>query len=285
MNGPLVCDSLVPRNSRIAPESAWVSVSLLIAALLCSRSASAQAQAPYWPQPTPSAPAAPGLQPGGLTPPPAAQPQPIVEAQIRSDLERAEREDSGRGLEFLYANAEVGVSAFALQALGGSGLLDGDVLNDGGAGLGIGAGIGARLLFVTAGARVRYSQVESWDLLTVGGELGWAWPLGSFEPAVNFGAGYALLDVTDGAGALSSSGNLRARGFNVRAGGSLDYFVNPLLSLGVRGDAELLALGRKGLPSSALSPNLGTQEQQEYSTRKSSVGLGLSLVAVVGLHY
>src|SRR5687767_5593735 len=68
------------------------------------------------------------LSAGGLAPPPPIESQGDPQApppnQTQADLERSDREDSGRGLEFVWLNAEVGVAHYGLQTIQGSDLLD-----------------------------------------------------------------------------------------------------------------------------------------------------------------
>src|SRR4051794_14604786 len=59
---------------------------------------------PSYPAPTP-----PPLQSGGLTPPPSSPAAPNPgESETYRQLERAEREDAGRGLEFVWLGVEAG---------------------------------------------------------------------------------------------------------------------------------------------------------------------------------
>ncbi|MET0595712.1 MAG: hypothetical protein ABW133_23645, partial [Polyangiaceae bacterium] len=62
--------------------------------------------------------APPGMQSGGLAPPgpgsgPPA-PQPMYPNNTQRHLEQSEREDSGRGLEWVYFNVEGGLQHAAL---------------------------------------------------------------------------------------------------------------------------------------------------------------------------
>src|SRR5262245_59189719 len=81
-------------------------------------SARAQAPAPAYPPvaapPPAGAPAEPPLTTGGLTPPPTME-STSGENETLYTLERAEREDSGRGLEFVWLEAEAGYEYLSLQ--------------------------------------------------------------------------------------------------------------------------------------------------------------------------
>src|SRR6478736_4573939 len=94
------------------------------------------------------APAGANLQAGGLKPPDAVQSEPNASAtptaQTEAELDRADKEDSGRGLEFAWLNAELGPQYVGLQAFKADNLVDGSVVDSKGLGMGYGAGIGAR---------------------------------------------------------------------------------------------------------------------------------------------
>jgi hypothetical protein len=225
----------------------------------------------------------PPLQTGGLTPPPSSA-RPAEETATLARLERAEREDAGRGLEFVWLNAEAGYEYISLQALHDNALVDGRIVEDGGSGLAFGVGAGVRLIFVTIGARFRLAQLSAWDLWTLNAELGLHLPLGVLEPSFTLSAGYASLAAFDGRDAPAGVdvGKLAASGFDARLGAALDWYINPLLSVGAQGTLELLALSREGVGQPALSdPNSAPL----YARDGDGVGLGLTLTAVVGLHF
>ncbi|HEY0469158.1 MAG TPA: hypothetical protein VGC79_33430, partial [Polyangiaceae bacterium] len=141
------------------------------------------------------APAGSNLQAGGLKPPEAVQSDatPIPPSQTEAQLDLADKEDSGRGLEFAWLNAELGPEYVGLQALKADNLIDGTLVDSKGLGMGYGAGIGARLLAFTLGARFRFGNFSDWQLWTLGAEAGMHIPLGRLEPYFTFGAGYASL--------------------------------------------------------------------------------------------
>ena len=63
------------------------------------------------------APAGSNLQAGGLKPPEAVETDtnPSQATQTEAQLDRADKEDSGRGLEFVWLNAELGRSTSACK--------------------------------------------------------------------------------------------------------------------------------------------------------------------------
>lgn len=253
----------------------------LLAAAICSigRSPTAFAQPasvhPSVPSPyTPAAP--PPLETGGLRPP-APVATPPGESETLRKLEQAEREDAGRGLEFLWVDVEGGYGYTDLQALASSGLLDGTLLSDAGGGLALGAGAGVRFIFLTFGARFRLTRLDDFDLWTLGGEIGLHLPHGAFEPSFTLGVAYA--GASPSVAGVDADG-LSMSGVSARLGASIDYYVNPLLSFGVRGTFETLALWRSGAQQPAGSPVV-----QFYAEDGSGIGIGGTLTGSVGLHF
>lgn len=249
---------------------------LAAASVIASISAAHTASAQSSPPPAYGAPAQPPLQAGGLTPPPTTSAQ---QQQTIRELQRAEHEDSGRGLEFIGLNVEAGYEYLSLQGLKSEGLLDGVIVPDDGSAFTFGVGAGVRLIFLTIGARFRLAQLGTYDLWTLNGEVGLHVPLGVLEPYVVFGAGYASLGGVEDNDRLGfDAGSIDASGFDVRLGGGLDWYVNPLLSLGAQGSVELLALSRSGAGVASTVGDL-------YAGDGNGLGLGLTLTAVVGVHF
>jgi hypothetical protein len=292
---------------------------LLAGALASPSSAFAQSSAPgpygpstgyaqpgYGTQPTSPAPGypnnqsqQPSLSSGGLAPPPGAGTtvgtDPFAPAPASSgteaDLERADREDSGRGLEFVWLDAELGFEHLGLQTFKANKLVDAASVATTQTGPLFGAGLGVRLVFVTLGARFRLGTFSDWQLWTLNAELGLHVPIGALEPYFTLGGGYASVGSFDSKdiGASIDAANVRIRGFDVRAGLGLDYYLSDVFSLGANLTGEVLALTRPGVDISKLQSSGSTNAQQAqarvYSADGSSVGSGLSLTAVAGLHF
>jgi hypothetical protein len=122
-----------------------------------------------------------------LAPPPP--PTPASNQQVQQ-LEQAERQDSGRRLQFVWLNPEAGFEWAKLTALSNSKLLDDRIAADA-TGLVVGGGAGVRLLYLTFGARFRYGLLSNFDLWTLGAEAALRIPYGKLEPYAFVGAGYA----------------------------------------------------------------------------------------------
>ena len=199
-------------------------------------------------------------------------------------LDRAEREDAGRGLEFVWLNVEAGYEYISLQGLKDDSLLDADLIEDTGSAFAFGVGAGVRLIFFTLGARFRLAKLSAWDLWTLNGEAGFHVPLGALEPSFTLSAGYASLGAVsaDDAAQGLDVGDIKASGFDARVGAALDWYVNPLLSIGAQGSFEVLMLSRDATAQPAGVP---AELVEVYERDGDGVGLAVTATGVVGLHF
>jgi hypothetical protein len=193
---------------------------------------------------------------------------------------RAEREDSGRGLQWVWLDGEVGVEHLGLQTFGSSHLVDASVTKTTQTGLLVGGGAGVRLFFMTFGPRFRFGSFSDWQLWTLDGEAGFHIPIGRLEPYFTLSAGYAAVGALDPGSGISHDA-VSIRGWNLRAGGGLDWFASSAFSIGGRLTGEALFLSR----SRVKSASLGANQQSVYAADGSAVGAGVSLTAVAGLHF
>jgi hypothetical protein len=222
----------------------------------------------------------PPMQAGGLSPPPSTSSSP-ESMETERQLSEAESEDSGRGLEFFFINAEFGVEHLGLQAFKANDLVDAEVVETSQTGLTYGAGLGVRLLFLTIGARFRLSDFSAWQVWTLNGEVGYRIPLGDLEPYFYLGGGFASLGAFEASdvGGGARADDVDVSGFDIRAGGGLDYYLTPVFSIGASVSGELLALSRSRLSGQA-APSAGV-----YTADGSSLGFGFTGTAVLGLHF
>jgi hypothetical protein len=253
------------------------SLSLLAIPALVGLAAPALAQ-----QPAPAS----NLESGGLRPPEAvdtAQPTPTdgTQPSTEQQLEAADREDSGRGLEWFWLNAEVGAQHLGLQTFKSDKLVDSSLVKTTQTGLVYGAGLGVRLLVFTVGARFRMGTFSDWQLWTLGAEGGFRIPIGKLEPYVTVGAGYASLGSFDSSAPASSKAS--AKGINARIGAGLDYYLSNTFSVGGNLSGDVLFLSRSKV-SGAENSTVG-DEANVYTQDGSSIGAGATLTAVVGLHF
>jgi hypothetical protein len=202
-------------------------------------------------------------------------------AQTEEKLQQAEEEDAGRGLEFFWINAEVGGEHLGLETFKANNIVDAGVVETSQTGLVYGGGLGVRLLFITIGARFRLADFSAWQLWTLNGEVGLRFPLGDIEPYFTLGAGYASLGAF-GTGNLGGGLNSENGG-----GGGIDWYVTPVFSIGASLTAEMIGLTRPGVDPSLLMGTgaPGGAEGQVYLADGSSLGFGVTLTAVLGLHF
>jgi hypothetical protein len=227
------------------------------------------------------------LSSGGLAPPPSIEPSPPTTEPTATEqkLERADREDAGRGLSFFWVNGEVGYELLGLRTFSDSDLVDGEIVDSTQNGLTFGGGLGVRLIFITIGARFRLATFEKSTLWTLNAEGGFRIPIGRLEPYFTFGGGYVSHGSFDTGRAFEqaggSSSDLAIHGFNLRGSAGLDYFVGRSLSVGANLSGDLLFLSRSrvsGLDASATDLSV-------YGKDGSSIGGATALTAVVGLHF
>lgn len=223
----------------------------------------------------------PPLEAGGLVPPGAGE-DGDRQKTTEKELERADREDAQRGLEYFWINGETGFQHVGLDTFRGSRLVDQRTVPTTGTGLTLGAGLGLRLVFLTLGPRFRYATFSDWKLWTLDGEAAFRFPLGKLEPYFLLAAGYSGVSVPN-AGPTVAQDGLSIRGFNLRAGGGIDLYLSSSFSVGASVTGEMLFLYRSALPIAA--PPTGTKFSTPYATRASSIGASITPALVVGLHF
>ena len=254
---------------------------LIVPALLCVPALAFAQQ----PEGAPVAPAS-NLESGGLRPPEAVDGSAPAPADTAADtpekeLEKADKEDSGRGLEWIWLNAEVGGEHLGLQTLKSNDLLDPQLVKTSQTGLVYGAGLGVRILVFTAGVRFRLGSFSAWQLWTLNAEGGLRIPLGSLEPYFTVGGGYASLGSFSTTAPASSKADVK--GFDARVGAGLDYYLSNTFSVGANLTGEMLFLSRSKVSGASVSTS--GNEAAVYAKDGSSIGAGASLTAVVGLHF
>ncbi len=229
-------------------------------------------------QPTPQPPS--NLEAGGLRPPEAIDETPPADPAAQTpekELAKADEEDAGRGLEWVWLNVEVGAQHLGLQTLKSNDLVDPALVKTTQTGLTYGAGVGLRLLVFTVGARFRLSPMSDWQLWTLDAEGGLRIPLGNLEPYFTVAAGYAAIGSFSAEAPASSKADVK--GVNARLGGGVDYYLSNTFSVGGSLTADVLFLSR-----SAVSGASGS-EAAVYGKDGSSIGLSTTLTAVLGMHF
>jgi hypothetical protein len=263
--------------------------------LLGTARAGAQAWQPPGAPPPPAAPVG-GLlaagQPQLSIPPPA----PLTPAQLRTvqRLDQAKREDSGRGLEWVWSDVDGGFEQLGLQTFnGGNQKFAGGFVKTSSSGGAVGAAVGARFLFLTLLLRARVGIFDIGQLYRIGPEAGFHVPIGRVEPRVALGLGYAamggLRDTVGGA----AEADLALRGFYARLNAGLDYFATPVFSIGFDVSGDLLVLVRPSITADQVqqiqaSPGVDAAHKataQLLTSTGTGVGGTLAVTAVAGLHF
>lgn len=254
---------------------------------------SAIAQAPPPGAPPPASPYPPNVQAGGLTPPPPSPAPPPAPGPTERELDKGKKEDSKRGLEWFWIQAEGGVSYVGLQTFVANekNFTVGFVPTEA-TGAMAGAALGLRLIFLTIGARGRVGFYDAWNMFQVGGEIGLHIPLGRVEPHFFIGGGYSALGNIN-AVANNSANAISVQGGYARAGVGLDIYIAPIFSIGLQASGDFMAMVRPGLSLDEINkikadPNISDAKKalaDGLGLEGSSYGLGITGTGVIGLHF
>jgi|GEM_PF-484743 len=223
------------------------------------------------------------LEAGGLLAPEAMPEGGEARNQVEISLDEAEKRDAGRGLQFAYLNGEFGYQNLGLRTLSSKGLLA-DSADANGQGFMFSVGAGVRVLYFTLGGRFRRGRTQDFGFWSLGAELGLRVPIGSFEPYGLLELGYAgVFSMSYSSLGLSASGNLQGMGgMNTRVGGGFDYYFSDSFSMGAQMSGQLLFLKR---PASEGEPLCSGEQDCPYDESGSGIGAGMTVSAIVGLHF
>ena len=260
-----------------------------VASLAALLAAAAPVRAQW--QPAAPAPGQPapfgGMLPAGLPVPQVSPPTP-EEIRTVQLLDQAKQDDAGRRLEWVWIDAQGGFEQLGMQTFSGGPAFSGGYFPTSSSGGVVSVAAGARLLFLTLVVRGRAGVFNSGQLFRVGPEVGFHIPLGRIEPHVELGAGYAAVaNLHDTVGGAAGTA-ITLRGLSTRAGVGLDYFVAPVVSLGIDLSADLLGLFRSALSAEQikvlqnLAPPMGSPALLAQSS--SAWGGTVAVTAVLGIH-
>lgn len=273
-----------------------------------SGAAMAQQPAPYptppaqpapYPTPYPAPGAAPATDPavptgpsaGGLQAPPPIDPNKTDERNpTEKELDDSEEDDTGRGLTWFWIEAEGGFQHVGLETfeVDQSNLTAGFVPTEASGGY-VGAGLGARFLFLTIGPRGRVGFFDDWQLYSVGGELGFRFQLGIVEPHFELGGGYAALgSFSDALGGIDDASSVDG-GYG-RVSGGLDFLIGSVFNVGLGASWEFMALTRPGIGLDAVNAqpeaqNLDDAQKQALALEGSGYGSAITISAKIGLAF
>lgn len=254
-----------------------------------------------WPAPSaqpapPPPPANPwgGMQAGGLAPPPPMPSGPPAgTGKTEEQLDRSKKQDSGRGLAWLWVDLGGGFEHLGLRTFNPKeeAFTAGFVPTTANGGM-LSGGLGARVLFFTLGARGRIAVFSDYNRLSLGPEVGFRFPIGNLEPHADVGFGWTGLGSFNGAVA-GDAGVIAMHGVYARVGGGVDYYLTPVFSVGLGAGFEILHLSRPAISPDQLTallalPSLTSAERERaalLSTAGSSTGGAFSATGQLGLHF
>ena len=207
-----------------------------------------------------------------------------------------ESQDSGLGLEWVYLNADAGFGYTNLASFSSSSL---GLQNTEGTGFAWGVGAGARLLFLSAGVRLRNELLDNpGSLWTLDLEAAFHMRVWRIDPYLGVRGGYDWLGSFSTNAVTTATGmsqpNVDVHGFDVGPMLGIDIYFSSLISVGVDVNAQFLFLNRPRpqLPAQFQGPQgqmllamLPPQEQQLYAQSGSSVGFGGTATAHLGIHF
>jgi hypothetical protein len=203
-----------------------------------------------------------------------------------------ESKDSGLGLEWVWLNADVGVSYIGLDSLNSNNF---QIQNTKSVGPAFGAGVGVRLLFLTVGVRARDVPLSALNLWELDGEIAMHTRIDRLDPYIGVRGGYAF-DGSLSSGAVQavqgqSPPGFSVHGWNVGPMLGCDYYFSHYFSLGLDLSAEFLFLQRDKPPLPANFNSLPAPVQMAYTNSPvyqasgTSVGFGGAAAAHLGVHF
>ncbi len=202
-----------------------------------------------------------------------------------------ESQDSGLGLEWVYLNADAGYGYANLASFSQSSL---GLQNTEGSGFAWGVGAGVRLLFLSAGVRLRNELLDNpGSLWTLDLEAAFHMRVWRIDPYLGVRGGYDWVgSFSTGAVSNATMGAappVSINGFDVGPMFGIDIYFSSLVSVGAEVNAQFLFLNR---PKPDLPPGgtmvvamLPPAEQQLYNESGSSVGFGGTGTVHLGIHF
>jgi hypothetical protein len=208
--------------------------------------------------------------------PPNAEPKTTVAGQKETVVVPAEHEKRS---DFLFLEGETGAQYVGLETLSVKRDVIPTLARREDIGAFVGAMAGAKLIFLSVGPHLRWGHFTDWDLWTLDLDVGFHAPLGSVEPFIRLGGGYArLVRAFD---RLNDSRGLTTHGYHLALTVGADVFFANSFTLGGRVSGDLFALHRAGVDLNA-SDGL-VNDYLKYDA--ASAGLGMTGALALGLHF
>jgi hypothetical protein len=271
-------------------------VPIATGAVVCLATAGALAQDPpvtpsvsvVQEAPSPAAVVAPPApSPVAVVAPPAPSPAAVVvKADDRSKDTTRELEDGGLGLEWIYLNADVGAAYTDLVSLRSS--PNWALTDNSASGPAFGVGAGVRLVFLTAGIRVRDLELSSFNVWETDLEAALHFRIWRIDGYVGARGGYVFLGQFSAdslrTATTESASDVTVHGWNVGPTAGLDFYISKRVSLGVDANLEVLFLERPPLTLPA-GDTVSPEYASLYQDSGSSVGAGFLATSHLGIHF
>ena len=226
-------------------------------------------------------------------PTPAPTPEQTQQTETHKELDKSEKEDSGRNFELFWLRGEIGGTYMNMKQFS-SDTLQLENASAGGPMVGFAAGV--RLVILLLGARLRYNALSSYNMWQINGELGLKFPIGSFDLLIGGHGGYSFVgslgdaSVATNQNVPSDKDQVKIRGFNAGLDFALDYYVSKNFSVGVGLFGDFLFLNRPPVDKPAGFAQL-PQDQQDavnndplYQKSGTSFGFAAGGALRLGLH-
>ena len=242
----------------------------------------------------PAAP--PPLDPSQPGNPNAPAQQATAEQQTQEDLNRSEKEDSGRSFELLWVDSTLGGSYINMTGLNNSTL---QIQKSSAGGPMADIGVGVRFVVLVIGARLKYNALSSFNMWQMDGQIGLKFPISKLDILIAGHGGYSFVGSLGDASVATSTSTpaptdqVKIRGFNAGLDFGIDYFVSSIFSVGAGGFVDFLFLNRPPAPLPAAVNALPDSDPNKqavlndplYKQSGSSVGFGLGGGLRLGLHF
>jgi hypothetical protein len=222
------------------------------------------------------------------------KPKPVNEdgTSTKEQLEKSEKEDSGRNFELIYVNGDVGLSYIDMESFSSDKLA---LQKTSSLGPMFSLGAGLRFLVFTVGVRAKLHQLSSFNLWQLNAEGAFHFTESKFDPYIGAHVGYSFVgtlksssvDLGNATSAPDPSGDVSVRGVSSGLDLGFDYYLSSLFSIGFGATAEALFLKRPPVPiPSSVPPAVADQlkNQSLYKDSGSSAGLGVYGGLRLGLH-
>ena len=260
-----------------------------IAALVFLSTSEARAQDT---SPPPAIAPPPPMDPNAPGAPTAPNAPASNDAATKAKLDEAEREDSGRNLELVWLDAQLGASYIDMRQLSSDAL---SIEKPSAAGPMVSLGAGLRFVILTLGVRAKYNALSAFNMWQLNGELGFKIPIGKVDFLIGAHGGYSFVGSIGEGTAATNSGNtptnddaVKIRGFNAGLDLALDYYITPVFSIGAGFFGDFLFLNRPPVDKPAgLTPDQQALVDADplYQQSGTSAGLQVGGALRLGLHF